>query len=92
MVVLLVKYFDVSSEQGALKSILKEEFLEKIEIPDIEYHFSINHALYDSFKDIVSNSELKQRIDTSLQKRLILMKDRVEREQKLQEEKRKEEE
>ena len=80
----MAKYFDVvdNNKKGILSQIIREEFFEKVEMQDIEFHFRHNHAHYDQLKYIIRDSELKQRIDACLQERLEILKDRQEKEQK----------
>jgi hypothetical protein len=71
---------------------MKEEFYERLEESDLDYHFLNNHIHYDMVKTIIDNSSIKQKIDENLNERLKFLKESREKDQKNQIERRKEEE
>jgi hypothetical protein len=71
---------------------MKEEFYDRLEESDLDYHFYNNHTHYDMVKNIIDNSSLKQKIDENLNERLKFLKESREKDQKHQIERRKEEE
>lgn len=89
----VMTHVQLSSEDNQqLQQYIHDEFIDRIEESDIEYHFLNNHSHYEQVSSIVEASHQKQRIDDSLGKRLAVLKDCREREQRIQAERRKDQE
>lgn len=70
-----------NDQKTILKQYLKEEFLERLEESDIEYHFANNHAHYEAISDLISDPVAKQQIDDALKVRLDVLRSSRIREQ-----------
>ena len=46
-------------KDGSLKQFLKEEFFERLEEQDIDYHFNNNHMQYDTVQVFIEDSSVK---------------------------------
>ena len=57
------------SYNEGLKQYINDEFIERIDDQDIDYHFSRNHIQYETVSNIIIKSETRQEIDDFLQKR-----------------------
>jgi hypothetical protein len=82
----------LTSSNESLKQYINEEFFDRIEESDIDYHFMNNHKHYDKLSDIFQESDQKQKVDEVLHARATLLKESRERELKYQNERRKEQE
>lgn len=82
----------LTSSNESLKQYINEEFFDRIEESDIDYHFMNNHKHYDKLSDIFQESDQKQKVDEVLNARATLLKESRERELKYQNERRKEQE
>jgi transcriptional regulator of acetoin/glycerol metabolism len=82
----------LTSSNESLKQYINEEFFDRIEESDIDYHFMNNHKHYDKLSDIFQESDQKQKVDEALHARVTLLKESRERELKYQNERRKEQE
>ena len=51
----------------SLKAYLQEDFIERLEEPDIQTHFRNNHVYYDRVKNIIQDVSARQKIDEFLQ-------------------------
>tara|TARA_B110000285_G_C15110963_1_gene611084 strand:- start:432 stop:803 length:372 start_codon:yes stop_codon:yes gene_type:complete len=82
----------LTSGNESLKQYINEEFFDRIEESDIDYHFMNNHKHYDKLSDVFQESDQKQKVDEVLHARATLLKEGRERELKYQNERRKEQE
>lgn len=89
-ILIVLMYSYISLGEGSLKQLMREEFYERLEESDLDYHFNNNHIHYDMVKTIIDDSNIKQKIDENLSHRLKLLRDSRERDQKMQIERQKE--
>lgn len=75
-----------------LGDYIQEEFFEKIDEQDFEYHFIKNHTHYATASDIIVDVKHRQTIDELLAERWYIVREVRERDQKVQEEIRRREE
>ena len=69
-VLVIMTHTALFSADDQLKQLILDEFIERIEDTDIEYHFQNNHAHFDIVSQLISVSNEKQQIDEFLQKKL----------------------
>jgi len=82
----------LTSSNESLKQYIDEEFFDRIEESDLDYHFMNNHKHYDKLSAFFQESDQKQKVDEVLHARATLLKESRERELKYQNERRKEQE
>ena len=51
------------SQNENLRKFIKEEFFEKVNETDFEYHFKKNHSHYAMVGDFIHSVKLRQQID-----------------------------
>lgn len=86
LIVLLHVFLNTPNPE--LKNYLQDEFVDRLEEQDIEYHFTLNHSHYEKLSSVVTNCSYRQAIDDYLSKRLKFLVELRERDLKLQLEKR----
>ena len=80
------------SKNEHLRSYIQEEFAEKVDEQDFEYHFKKNHTHYATVSDIIVDVKHRQKIDELLSERYKFVQEARERDQKMQMEMRRREE
>jgi len=65
-VLIILMYCMMNLGEGSLKRYIREEFFERLEETDIDYHFNNNHIHYDTMGAFIEDSSMKQKIDEQL--------------------------
>ena len=58
-ILIIVMFTYLRSMNETVKKYIYEEFLSKLEEPDIEYHFENNHSNYAIVSDFIQDAETK---------------------------------
>ena len=83
LIVLMYSYLKLQDD-SSLQEFLKDEFFDRLEEQDIEYHFNNNHSQYDTVRNFVEDSSIKQKIDEMLNDRLSILRESREKDHKIQ--------
>ena len=57
-----------------LKNYIFEEFFEKVDESDFEYHFKNNHSHYAMVQGIIRDTKQRQMVDEIMSERMALLK------------------
>ena len=67
-------YLMLQTKNEHLKTYIQEEFFEKVDEPDFDYYFKHNHSIYALVSSIVSDVNIRQSIDESMENRRAKLK------------------
>jgi hypothetical protein len=58
-VLIILMYSLLNLKDGSIKEYINEEFFERLDENDLDYHFNNNHVHYDKVKGFVEDSSMK---------------------------------